>query len=189
MTNHFEKRSASKAAFGGCLALLLLASACGPSTPPDTRAADEAAIRDQDAQWAKAAAARDLDSTVAFYADDASLLPPNAPIATGSHAIRGVWKPLLSPDITLSWKPLKVEVARSGDLGYTQGVYQITTAGPKGNSSTENGKLVEVWKKQADGKWKVESDIFNSDGPTAAPPTEKKKSAKAHTTHSGKKHH
>ncbi len=188
MTNHLENRLGLKAAFASCLTLLLLASACGPSTPPDTRAADVAAIRDQDAQWAKAANARDLDSTVAFYADDASLLPPTAPIANGSHAIRSVWRAMLSPDITLSWKPDKVEVARSGDLGYVQGVYQMTTTGAQGKSTTENGKLVEIWKKQADGKWKVQSDIFNSDGPIAAPQTEKKKSAKAHTAHSGKKH-
>jgi ketosteroid isomerase-like protein len=39
---------------------------------------------------------------------------------------------------------------------------------------TDQGKLVEVWKKQADGKWKTVADIFNSDLP-ASPPPEKKK--------------
>ena len=38
----------------------------------------------------------------------------------------------------------------------------------------DRGKFVEVWKKQADGKWKVVADIFNSDLP-AAPPGEGKK--------------
>jgi hypothetical protein len=62
-----------------CLALLLIASACTPPPPPDTRAADEAAIRDADAQWAKTAGAKDLDGTVAYYTDDATVLPPTLP--------------------------------------------------------------------------------------------------------------
>jgi ketosteroid isomerase-like protein len=33
---------------------------------------------------------------------------------------------------------------------------------------------VEVWKKQADGKWQTVADIFNSDLPAPALPEEKK---------------
>jgi ketosteroid isomerase-like protein len=45
--------------------------------------ADEQAIRALDVAWSHAAEAKDLDKTVSFYADDASILPPNMPIATG----------------------------------------------------------------------------------------------------------
>jgi len=34
----------------------------------------------------------------------------------------------------------------------------------------DQGKGVEVWKKQRDGSWKVVLDIFNSDVPAPAPP-------------------
>jgi uncharacterized protein (TIGR02246 family) len=146
----------------GCLALLLLTSACNQQTA-DTRAADESAVRDADAQWAKTAGANDLDGTVSYYTDDASLLPPNAPIATGKQAIRAVWAALLTPDATVSWQVTKAEVARSGELAYVMGVYQITPKDPQGKSMADRGKLVEVWKKQADGKWKTVADIFNSD--------------------------
>jgi ketosteroid isomerase-like protein len=40
-----------------------------------------------------------------------------------------------------------------------------------GQPVNDHGKLVEIWKKQADGKWKVAVDIFNSDLPVAAPAT------------------
>jgi uncharacterized protein (TIGR02246 family) len=146
----------------GCLALLLLTSACNQQTA-DTRAADESAVRDADAQWAKTAGANDLDGTVSYYTDDASLLPPNAPIATGKQAIRAVWAALLTPDATVSWQVTKAEVARSGELAYVMGVYQITPKDPQGKSMADRGKLVEVWKKQPDGKWKTVADIFNSD--------------------------
>jgi uncharacterized protein (TIGR02246 family) len=157
----------------GCVALILLASGCNQQAP-DTRAADESAVRDADTQWSKAAAANDLDATVSYYSDDAVLLPPNAPIATGKQAIRAVWaSSLLSPDVTVTWQVNKADVARSGELAYVVGAYQITAKNPKGKTLEDRGKLVEVWKKQADGKWKTVADIFNSDLPVPAPPEKK----------------
>jgi uncharacterized protein (TIGR02246 family) len=162
-----------KLALCGCLALVLIASACNQA-PPDTRAADEAAIREADAQWSKTAGAKDVDGTVAYYTDDATVLPPNAPMVTGRRAIRAVWSQLLGPGTSIAWQADKVEVARSGDLSYILGTYQLTTNDPQGNPVNDKGKFVEVWKKQADGKWKVVADIFNSDLPVAAPAEVKK---------------
>lgn len=174
MTSRCGNGQTLKLAVCGCLALLLLTSACSQQTPADTRAADEATIRDLDAQWSKAAMARDLEATVSYYADDASLLPPNAPIASGKQAIRAIWSAMLVPEVSVSWQVSKVEAARSGDLAYLVGVYQETANDPKGNSVADRGKLIEVWKKQANGKWKVVADIFNSDLPLPAPPEKKK---------------
>jgi uncharacterized protein (TIGR02246 family) len=162
----------------GCFALVLFLTGCGRVTSDDPGAAQktaESAVRDQDAQWAKTAGANDLDGTVAYYTDDASLLPPNAPIATGKQAIRAVWTGMLSPDVTVSWEVTKSDAARSGELAYVTGVYQITAKNAKGKPMEDRGKLVEVWKKQEDGKWKVVTDIFNSDMPAAAPAAAEKK--------------
>jgi uncharacterized protein (TIGR02246 family) len=155
------------------LLLLLLTSACNQQTS-DTRAADEATIRNLDAQWSKTAATNDLEGTMTYYSDDASLLPPNAPIATGRQAIRAVWATLLGPGVSVSWQPSKVEVARSGELAYVMGTYQDTAKDAQGNTISDHGKLVEVWKKQSDGKWKVAADIYNSDLPPSAPPDKNK---------------
>jgi uncharacterized protein (TIGR02246 family) len=159
----------SKPIFWGCCTLLLLVSACGEQTPPDTRAADGRAIRELDDQWSKTAAAKDLEGTVSYYSDDASVLFPGAPIATDKQAIRALWISLLAPAAPVSWQPNKVEVARSGDLAYAMGVYQGTTKDSQGKLVADHGKYVEVWKKQADGKWKTVADIANSDLPPAAP--------------------
>jgi uncharacterized protein (TIGR02246 family) len=175
MSTRRRKLQGSSLALCGCLALLLLASACTQPAPPDTRAADEAAIRDADAQWSKTAAAGDLEGTVAYYAEDASLLAPNAPIASGKPAIRPMWAGLLGPGTSISWQANRVEVARSSDLAYVEGTYQLTMKDPQGNPVNDKGKFVEVWKKQADGKWKVVADIFNSDLPAAPAPAESKK--------------
>ncbi len=173
MTSRRLKEPGSILAVCACLTLLLLAAAC-TQTPPDTRAADESTIRDLDAQWSKTAAAKDLDGTISYYSDDATVLPPNAPLATGTQAIRAVWAPMVTPDTSLSWQASKVEVARSGDLAYIVGTYQLSAKDAQGNPVPDHGKFVEVWKKQADGKWKVVADIFNSDLPLPAPPETKK---------------
>jgi len=122
-----------------------------------------------DEQWSVTAAHNDLDGTVAFYADDAVLLPPNAPIATDRKSIRESWAGLLGPNTSLSWKWSKIEVAQSGELAYIYGSYRLkmgasTDSGPV----NDTGKFLEVWKKQPGGQWKCIVDTYNSDLPMPA---------------------
>src|SRR5713226_7554143 len=74
-----------------CVALVPLAFV-GTALAAGSKGAGEQAVRDADAQWAKAAAAKDLDKTVSFYADDAVVLPPNDTAKTTKDAIRTLWK-------------------------------------------------------------------------------------------------
>src|SRR4029453_6945484 len=96
-----------------------------PTPAPDTRATDETAIRAASAEWAKVAAAKDLEKTLSYYADDASMFPPNTPIATGPDARRKVWTQRFSPaEMTFSSAANKNDVAKSGDLAYEIGTFQ-----------------------------------------------------------------
>ena len=157
------------------LPLLVLAVSCATSPAPADRAVEEASIRAIDEQWSAAAAKNDLDGTVGFYSDDAVVLPANAPMAADKKAIRDAWAGLLGPTVRLSWKVSKVEVAKSGDLGYLYGTYDLSMPDPKGGPAVEDkGKMVEIWKKQSDGKWKCIVDTFNSDLPVPAPAQPKK---------------
>ncbi len=144
----------------GWIASLVLAFGAHAQTSSGTPAADEAALRDADAQWSKAASVKDLDAVVSFYSDDATVMPPNETIVVDRAGIRALWKSLLeTPGLTLSWKATKAEVSRSGDLGYISGTYEMTTNG----ASKDRGKYLEVWEKVADGKWKCAADMFSSD--------------------------
>jgi len=69
-----------------------------PTPPPDTRAADEAAVRAASAEWAKVAAAKDLEKTLSYYAEDASMFPPHMPVVTGPEGRRKMWTTLLGAD-------------------------------------------------------------------------------------------
>jgi ketosteroid isomerase-like protein len=153
------------------MALLFAAAGCQPA-PPDAaaiakaQAADEATIRQLDADWVKAGAAKNIDGWDAFYADDAVVLPPNEPIANDKAAIRRSVAGLLTlPGLSLSWQPTKVEVSKSGDLGYLHGTYQMSMNDNKGQPVHDTGKILEIWKKQPDGKWKCIVDTWNSDLP------------------------
>ena len=146
--------------------LVLAASGCAPQVDVE---AEAAAIREAtDVEWLEAGQAKDLDRWVSFHTDDASLLPPNAPIVTGKEAIRAFVSKLIStPGWAASWQTTKIEVSRSGDLAYSYGTQETTVDDAEGNPVTDQQKWVAVWKKQPDGSWKCAVLILNSDGPAA----------------------
>jgi uncharacterized protein (TIGR02246 family) len=144
------------AAFIACFA-----TACAqqqPAAPPDTRAADEATIRAADAEWVKAAAAKDLEKCMSYYADDAVFLSSGAPAAVGKDNIRKNIQGLLAAPVQMNVSVASVDVARSGDLAMDRGTVEATVTDKKGKSSTSTSEYVLVWKKMADGSWKIEAD-------------------------------
>ena len=167
-------------AAGCAIGLFMLLSGCSdtPTPPADTSAADQKAIKDGEVAWASDWASKDLDKIVSHYADDASLLVANLPIMKGKDTIRTGLKELLAdPNLSLSFTTVSAVTSKSGDLGYTEGTYSMTTSNPKTKKPmTEIGKYVTVYKKQADGSWKAVEGIDNADAP-ATPVVNAKKSA------------
>ncbi len=140
-----------------------------PAEPPDTRAADESAIRAAIEEWSAAAEAKDPEAFVRVYADDAVLMLADAPDMRGIAALReGTAGMMQDPNFALSFAADDVVVARSGDLAYETGTYTMTMTDPSGAPVTEAGHYVVVWQKQADGAWKVVIDAPVSDPPAEA---------------------
>jgi uncharacterized protein (TIGR02246 family) len=143
--------------------VIALSSACSAFAAD---AKIEQALRDLDAQWSQAAAAKNVDKTVSYYSDDAIVLPPNEPSITGKAGIRKMWQGFLDSVASISWKVTRVEVAKSGDMAYVSGSYATNPKSTSGsNASADRGKYLEVWEKQADGTWKCGADMFSSDLP------------------------
>ena len=157
--------------------LLLLMTGCA-SAPvvADTHDADVKALRDNEAQWNKDFEAKDADKLVAHYADDAVLVAPGSPPASGKDAIGKVLKSMVAdPALGLKFEAARVEVSKSGDIGYTQGSYNMTMTDPTSkNVIKDKGSYVTGYKKQADGSWKAVVDIASSEIPPAAPGPAKK---------------
>jgi uncharacterized protein (TIGR02246 family) len=151
------------------MVLLTACTQAPPPPPPDTRAADEKAIRDQETAAAQAWSAKDVDKVVALYADDATLMLPNAPGMTGKAAIGAAFKGAIGdPNFTLSIQNTSVEASKSGDLGFVRGTYAVQATDPKTKkATTEKGNYVIVYKKQADGSWKIVADTAIPEAPAA----------------------
>jgi ketosteroid isomerase-like protein len=81
---------------------------------------------------------------------------------TDCDAIRSF---LLLHPVKMSWQPMYSDVARSGDLGYTYGSYELRDAK---TDKVENGYYVRVWKRNRDGVWKIALDTLSP-----LPPEEK----------------
>ena len=161
----------NRAALAGISILTLALAACtqAPSAPPDTRAADEKALRDQDAASLAAWNSKDPEKVAALYADDATMVIPNAPPIHGKEAMRsGLKEALADPNFKLDFSPTSAEASKSGDLGYVKGTYTVTASDPKIKKPTvEKGNYLIVYKKQADGYWKIINDFASPEAPAA----------------------
>ena len=125
---------------------------------------NEQAIRKLDKEWSAAAQTKDAGRMLAYYAEDGSAFPFNAPIATGREQIQKLWTGLMGmPGFSLTFAPTKIEIAKAGDLAYDVGTFELKLSDASGNPTTTNGKYVVVWKKQPDKQWKAVADIFNTD--------------------------
>ena len=150
-----------------CLVLLaislLMVSGCVKKADLE---AERAAIMKADADWSAAIGTKDPNAFIAFVAADGTIMPPNNPAVGGTDAILAWSTEMFAmPGFSVSWQASSAEVASSGDLGYTVGSYNFTGTMPDGTPMSDQGKYATVWKKQADGTWKVVVDIFNSDMP------------------------
>jgi uncharacterized protein (TIGR02246 family) len=119
-------------------------------------------ILELDAEWSRAAQARDVSRVLSFWADDATVFPPGGPPVVGKSAIRDfVLKSFQTPGFSISWKTASVTVSRGGDLAYATGTNRVTFAGPDGKRVAVEGKAVTVWRRERDGAWKCVIDIWN----------------------------
>ncbi len=150
-----------------------LLTACQPAAgrPTGLTEADRAAIRKvaDDAAAIMNSPARDFDAyTQAYYAPDAIVLPPNAPIVTGHEAISAFFKSL-PPVAAIRTVVEQTQVEGWDDTAWVQGSYTMAVTLQDGTPINDTGKYIEIWRKQGDGSWRVIRDISNSDIPATPP--------------------
>ena len=123
----------------------------------------EQAIQDADKQYADAFNRGDVAAIVALHTEDVLYLPPNASAVNGRQGVESAEKEQLDA----GWKNLSfssVQIGSDGDLAYHVGTFSIDAPTDEG-LTTEKGKFVDIYKRQADGSWKIHVSIFNSDTP------------------------
>ena len=142
-----------------------------PAPAPNTHDADVKALQDNEAQWNQDWASKDAAKIAARYEDDAVLMVPGGPPTSGKDAIQKSLAGMVAdPALSLKFQSSRVDVATSGDLGYTQGSYTLTLTDPQTRKVVnDHGSYVTTYRKQADGSWKAVADIASSEVPPAAP--------------------
>jgi uncharacterized protein (TIGR02246 family) len=156
------------------LTLTFLAIVVVSCQAPRTNVAEvKKAVEEADARQMKAFADKDLAGMMANYAPDAVILPQNGPAATGKEKMEGMFKEFSDMMTDMKWTITKFDA--SGDIAYEVGEYTATMHMPGMAPAPDKGKFVTVWKRQADGTWKIVVDIFNTDLAPPMPQPEKTK--------------
>ncbi len=111
---------------------------------------DAAVVRAADSAWARAFAARSVDQVISFYDPDAMTAGRAMFPARGLAELRAAWAGLFAQATwQLTWQVDSVAVAPSGTVAYSTGRWR--QLGP----TPESGVYLAVWKKGADGRWRV----------------------------------
>jgi uncharacterized protein (TIGR02246 family) len=166
----------------GPAVLLLSAGGCGradhrggaaTNREPDIVAIKAAIQADQD-KWNEEYHARpkNAEALAAHYAPDAYIVPAGMNPLSGQLNIGPLFAALArDADFDMSFAPDRIEVAASGDLALARGRFSDRYTDPKTNSvKSEMGTYINVYKKQADGSWKVIEDFSVVDASPRRPP-------------------
>ena len=140
-----------------CLYLLLLIMPSPPALAQDNEEARiKTALDDRYQQWVAAENKRDAAAVTNFYDDNAVLLPKSEEPVLGKAAIGEYYKkqmanPQFVPfTLTLDWNSFHLV----GDIAIATAIFE--------GDATRNEKQIHfrgknflVWKKEADGSWKI----------------------------------
>jgi ketosteroid isomerase-like protein len=103
---------------------------------------------------AAATAKGQKDAFLEYLANDSLLFRPGPVPGKMFYRTRPV------PPGLLSWAPVFVDVAASGDYGLTSGPFEFRKEGSKPTDAPVGyGHFMSIWRKQADGAWRVEVDL------------------------------
>ena len=103
----------------------------------------------------------DPTAWVYAYTEDAMFVAPGAPAVQGRAALLQMAKSM-QPLSSVSIKALRTE--GSANLAYTYGHGSWVSGRPAGAGATATTvRFVIVWRKEADGHWRVAQELFNAE--------------------------
>jgi len=110
-----------------------------------------------EARFAKDVATRGGAAFADWFAEDGVALGNGEAPLVGKVAIAksANWSPTA---YQLTWTATDASMGPSGDMGYTWGHFEGHSKDANGNPVTTSGRYMTIWRKQADGNWKVVLD-------------------------------
>ncbi len=142
--------------------IILVISSCNFLDKKPTQSSDQLkakqSMMDADKAFSKLCEEKGMRKAFIEYIDDKGVLlrPGKMPIV-GADAIDFLTQ-VEDKSFSLSWEPKGAMIAKSGDLGFTYGIYSMKT---EPADSLQKGTYVSIWKKNDDGSWKFVLDTGN----------------------------
>jgi ketosteroid isomerase-like protein len=138
-----------------------------PSTAPNplsdpTMNPGKSLLYDLEARFAKDVLAKGGAGFAEWFAEDGVALGNGAAPLIGRVAIAksATWSP---KDYQLTWTPTAAVLGPSGDMGYTWGHFEGHSKDANGNPVTTTGRYMTIWRKGADGEWRVVLDAGSNE--------------------------
>jgi ketosteroid isomerase-like protein len=165
-----QNRFANPLRLASVAAILLALGACSRG-PGGDDAAETNRLLQTDREFARASVDYGMAEAFRAYLHEDAII-----FRRGAQPIRGrdaIYDDLASSggDFVLEWDPQEGKASRLGDLGWTWGVYTVSSTDSLGIPQVSYGRYVNVWKKDRAGEWKVLIDIGNPSPPPDAPRT------------------
>ena len=141
------------------VSLMLLASCIFPKKKePQADAFAKMEMMNADRAFSKMCEEKGMKAAFIEYLDSNGVLlrPNHLPIA-GADAVDFLIQQN-DADYTMTWEPKNGVIAKSGELGYTYGIYALR---PSAKDTIIYGSYVSIWKKEKGGTWKYVLDSGN----------------------------
>ena len=152
-------------------ASLSLASGCAPRAAPVDTTADVAAVNAAGQHELSVFTGGRVDSLATVMSSDVVVMPPNEPMIHGLDGLK-TWAQGMLGQMTMSGTYPHTDVTVSGDWAIQHYAYNLTLT-PKaagGAPMADHGNGIHIFHKQADGKWLIVQDIWNSEVALPAAP-------------------
>jgi uncharacterized protein (TIGR02246 family) len=150
------------------LALLLTFAGCTPAKAPETPAPppppDAAALRDaiqaREKEWSAAYLASNAAGVAALYTEDAATIPASGDWFRGRDAIAKTMQAQFDTVTITAREDITDEVIPAGDYVVEIGHYSYQgTSKPGAKPRAASGRYMVLWRKDADGIWRLHRDI------------------------------
>ncbi len=137
------------------VATVLFATAQAQAASPE-----QETVRCAEIAFSQSVEMRNREQFAALLDEDARFV--SASVLQGSAAVVEAWSGFFEEDgPQLVWRPHIVEVAASGDLALSRGPYRLRGRNDKGEATESWGIYNSVWRKAADGRWRILFDAGN----------------------------
>jgi uncharacterized protein (TIGR02246 family) len=155
-----------KSAFTTAMIVAAFSGVAHAAQQPATIAPDKVAITAVMSQYNQALNASSTDDCLALYAEDGVFMPPHSPSAVGKAAVRRAYEQVFKT-ITLH---VKFTIAEIVQMSPQWAFVRTNSAGSNkvnatGAMSAEGNQELFIFKKGADGQWKIERYSFSPTNP------------------------